>query len=228
MAAPPSTPHGGPAAPRRVFVVDDHALTRSGYRFLLAEEADLALCGEAASADEALARIPEVAPDVVVSDVALGAGPNGIELVKHLHAVLPELPVLIVSMHAEALYAERALRAGARGYVMKTEVEGAIVEAIRHVMSGSLYVSPLVRDLLLGRGQPGLGGGSPAARLTDRELEVFALFGRGLTTKEVAEALHLSPKTVETHRGRIKEKLGAETTAEFVHRAVLWMHAHEA
>jgi len=206
-----------------VFVVDDHAVTRSGYRYLLTEDAGFTICGEAAAADEAIDRIPAAAPDLVIVDIALGAGPSGLELVKQLHSLEPDLPLLVVSMLAESLYAARALKAGARGYVMKTEVDTKVIEACRWVLAGNVFVSAEIRDFLLGRHRTA-GRHGPGASLTDRELEVYGHFGRGLSTREVATALHLSPKTVETHRSRIKRKLGVESTAEFVQRAVLWAH----
>lgn len=212
---------------RKIFVVDDHPIMRKGYQFLLAQEPDLEVCGEAGTALEALERIAEARPDLVVVDITLG-GMSGLELVKHLQAQWPELPTLVVSTHDEALYGERALLAGARGYIMKNEVDTAVVEAIRRVLRGGFYLSEAMSTQILTRFQrqgslPAAGDANPIRRLTDRELEVFERIGQGLTTQQIAEALLISPKTVESHRGRIKEKLAVATTTMLVQRATLWV-----
>jgi DNA-binding NarL/FixJ family response regulator len=208
----------------RIFVVDGQPLIRRGYDALLASEPDLTMCGEASTAEDALDPIAACAPDLVLTDIAL-PGVNGIEFTKRLHAIMPSLPVVIVSNYDELLYAERALRAGARGYIMKREVDVVIVEALRRVLAGGIFLSEAMRNLLLlqfaRRGKR--PEASPVERLSDRELEVFEMFGRGLTTRAVAEALHISPKTVESHRGRIKEKMDVATTAELVKRSVIWV-----
>lgn len=207
----------------RLFVVDDHSVMRRGFQFLIEAEKDLELCGEAASAEEALAHIPEAQPDLVVADIALG-GMNGLELVKRLGALVPGLPVLVVSLHDEGYYAERALQAGARGYVMKGEDDRVLIEAIRRVLGGGVAFSDAVQQRLF-RGQQGRAAValSPVARLSDRELEVFELIGRGLTTTEIARTMHISPKTVETHRAHVRVKVGATSTPDLVRRAVLWV-----
>ncbi|MFW5955414.1 MAG: response regulator transcription factor [Rhodothermales bacterium] len=207
-----------------IYIVDDHPLMRRGYAYLLNGEDDLQIVGEAGSAEEAFPEIRALKPDLVITDVSL-EGMNGIELTKRLQTERPDLPVLIVSMHDETLYAERALRAGARGFIMKREVDDVIVSAIRRVLSGGLFLSETMSTRMLLRfSRRGLRPEvATIDSLSDRELEVFEMFGRGYSTREVAGALHISPKTVESHRGRIKEKLAIQSTAELVKRSVLWV-----
>ncbi|WP_420454477.1 response regulator transcription factor [Rubrivirga sp.] len=207
----------------RIFVVDDHALTRRGYAALLGEEIDLAVVGEAESADAALDAFARDLPDLVVLDLTLG-GMSGLELLKHLGARYPELPVLVVSMHDEALYGERVLRAGARGYVMKSEVDTVIVEAIRRVVRGGVYVSePMSTKILMQyAGAPSGPPASPVEALSDRELEVFEHLGRGASTAEIAGAMVVSTKTVDTYRARIKDKLGLGSHGDLLRRAADW------
>lgn len=208
---------------RTVFVVDDHPVIRWGYISLINQEPDLEVCGEADTAFEALDKIPEASPDLAIVDISL-AGMNGIELTKQLQVLHPDLPVLIVSMHDEVLYGDRALRAGARGYIMKREVRTKIVEAIRRLLNGGTYLSDQMSTRLLNQYQGGrFDERSPLERLSDRELEVFELYGRGYSTREIAEALFISRKTVESHRNRIKDKLGLESTSQFLQRAVQWV-----
>ena len=210
---------------RTVFVVDDHPVIRWGYISLINQEPDLEVCGEADTAFEALEKIPEASPDLAIVDISL-AGMNGIELTKQLQVLHPDLPVLIVSMHDEVLYGDRALRAGARGYIMKREVRTKIVEAIRRLLSGGTYLSDQMSTRLLNQYQGGrFDERSPLERLSDRELEVFELYGRGSSTREIAEALFISRKTVESHRNRIKDKLGLESTSQFVQHAVQWFQS---
>ena len=208
---------------RTVFVVDDHPVVRWGYISLINLEPDLEVCGEADTAFEALDKIPEANPDLAIVDISL-EGMNGIELTKQLQALHPDLPVLIVSMHDEVLYGDRALRAGARGYIMKREVRTKIVKAIRRLLRGGTYLSDQMSARLLNQYQGGrFDERSPLERLSDRELEVFELYGRGYSTREIAEALFISRKTVESHRNRIKDKLGLESTSQFVQHAVQWV-----
>lgn len=209
---------------RKIFVVDDHSVMRWGYIALINQEQDLRVCGEAGTALEALELIPETDPDLAIVDISL-EGMNGIELTKHLQTQYPDLPVLIVSMHDESLYGERALRAGARGYIMKKEARTKIVEAIRRVLSGSFYLSDEMstKILLQYQGRRFDEERSSIERLSDRELEVFELLGRGYATREIAEALLISPKTVESHKNRIKVKLAVETAAQLVQHAVQWV-----
>lgn len=211
----------------RIFLVEDHPITREGIRALIRSTSDLEVVGEAASGPEALDKIGDAAPDLALVDIAID-GSDGIELTKQLRALYPELKILAVSAYAEKVYAERAVRAGARGYVAKQEASDTLLEAIRNVLDGRLHLSESVRDRVVGSY---LTANNPAesavADLTDRELEVFRYFGQGLTTAEVADAMMLSPKTVETHRVHIKQKLGLKTTNEFVQRAALWTAENE-
>lgn len=208
-----------------VYIVEDHPVMREGYESLIRLEPDLSLCGSAATAEEALAEIEALRPNVAVLDLQL-PGVSGVELIKRLAALDLPTRMLVVSAHEEDLYGERALRAGAQGYLMKHESSRYVVEAIRKVAGGGLYISDalqgrLVTDWVGADGRPA----SPTDRLTDRELEVFELIGRGNTTREVAEALGLSPKTIESHRANLKRKLGVETMPELMQRAVLWVQS---
>ena len=213
----------------KIFVVDDHPVMRKGYQFLIAQQADLEVCGEAGTAREALEKIPAAKPDLVIVDISLG-GMSGLELIKHLQAQLPELPTLVVSTHDESLYGERALLAGARGYIMKNEVDTVVIEAILRILRGGIYLSDLMGMKILHQYQkmsrlPEEEEASPIQRLSDRELEVFELTGQGMSTQQIADALLISPKTVESHRGRIKDKLAIETTTQLMQRAILWYEA---
>jgi DNA-binding NarL/FixJ family response regulator len=213
---------------RRIYIVEDHPVTREGFRALINRTADLEVVGEAASGPEALAGIEAARPDAALVDVTIG-GSDGIELTKQLRAIYPDLQVLVISAHAEAVYAERALGAGARGYIMKQEPPEEILSAVRGVLDGDLHLSDAMRERLVGSYLSGSGPStSPVADLTDRELEVFRHFGHGLSTVEVAEQMMVSPKTVETHRVHIKQKLGLKTTNEFVQRAALWVARNDA
>lgn len=209
----------------RLLLVDDHPIMRRGLALTLGAEADLDIAEQAESAEQALEFVGKGFDfDLVIADVSL-PGMSGLELVKHLAALRPGLPVLVVSRHDEALYAERALRAGARGYVMKLEDPATLVDAVRRVLKGGVYVSSAIADrLLLGlSGGSNLARQSPAELLSDRELEVFEMTGRGIATRDIAERLHLSIKTVESYRARIKTKLGLDTAAELMQHAVTWV-----
>lgn len=209
---------------KKIIIVDDHPLMRKGLALSLDGELDLEVVGQAADAEIALSMIDKLNPDVAIVDISL-PGMSGLELIKHLQAVRPEMRTLVVSRHDETLYAERAIRAGARGYVMKLEAADEIVKAVRRVLAGGIYVSEEINERLL----MGLAGGrdelaqSPLEILSDRELEVFELSGRGLATREIAERLHLSVKTVESYRARIKDKLNLKTAAELMQHAVQWV-----
>ena len=197
---------------------------RKGLALTLNAETDLEVVGQAADAEEALSMIDQLNPDLALIDISL-PGMSGLELLKHLLAIRPELLALMVSRHDEALYAERAIRAGAKGYVMKLEAADDIVHAVRHVLRGGIYLSEELKDRLLfgaavGRKAP---LESPLQVLSDRELEVFEMTGRGLPTREIAERLHLSVKTVESYRARIKQKLNIETGTELLQQAVQWV-----
>lgn len=207
-----------------VYIVEDHPITRRGYVHLIGEEPDLQVAGESDDALQALDDIRTVRPDVVVTDITL-KGMSGLEFIKHLHADFPDLPVVVVSMHDETLYANRALQAGARGYVMKEEADTVIIEAIRRVLQGRLYVSDAVNEMVL----HAIAGGRAETKhslldqLSDRELELFEHIGRGHSTNEAAEAMLISPKTVESYRSRIKSKLGIENNVNLIRRAVQWV-----
>jgi DNA-binding NarL/FixJ family response regulator len=212
---------------RKVFIVDDHPMMRRGYASLINAEPDLEVCGEAASAGATVDGVEATEPDLVVADISL-EGANGIELTKQLLNLWPDLPVLIISMHDEVLYAERALQAGAHGYLMKMEGDEAVLHAMRRVLEGHVYLSDAMQDRLLYQhvGQqraPGDEATTALRSLSDRELEVFEMIGRGHTTREVAERLSISPKTVESHRARIKSKLDVDSSIDLMRRAIQWV-----
>ena len=209
-------------APRkRILIVDDHPMTRHGIAQRIRVESDMGVCAEVGSAAEALAAVVAHRPDLVLADLSLG-GRGGLELIKDLHALNPKVPVLVFSMHYEALYAERVLRAGSRGYIMKSEGAEKLLEAIRHVLRGGVYLSAIMRDRAVHcfAGGPATAKGNNAAALSDRELEVFGLIGQGLGTRQITNRLRLSMSTVETHRAHIKEKLNLHTATELVRAAV--------
>ncbi len=211
--------------PIRILIVDDHALVRLGLAQLISYEPDMEVCGDAGDADEALAKVKELQPHLVILDISLQRG-NGIELTKTLKARHPNVKVLISSMHDESLFAERALRAGALGYINKQEATDKVVGAIRQVLGGQIYLSAEMTNHLLHR--LGSSGDRLLERpslesLSDREWEVFELIGRGLSTRQIAKQLHLSIKTIETHREHIKEKLALTNGAELTRHAVQWV-----
>ena len=214
-----------PAQPswKRILLVDDHPLMRRGQADLLSREQDLMVCGEAGTAREAMEAIAKLNPDLVLVDMSL-PDKDGLELIKDIQALRPGLPVLAMSMQDESLYAARVLRAGGRGYVMKSEGMN-LVAAIHTVLNGQIAVSPQMSAKILESlaAPSGKAGGGPEAKLSDRELEVLRLYGEGWSTEEIANRLHLSPKTVDVHRAHIKEKLGLKTTPEFQRFAIRWM-----
>ena len=217
-----------PAAPRKkLLLVDDHPMMRAGLAGLINQQADLEVCAEAGTAAEALAAIPKSTPDLLVTDITM-PGRGGLELMKDVKALHPDLPVLVISMHDEMLHAERALRAGARGYLMKEAGAEKMLEAIRRVLSGQVYVSERMSakifDLFSGR----RAHNSPIEKLTDREFEVFQLIGQGKTTRAIAQQLSLSTKTVDVHRGHIKEKLALPDATNLVRHAVRWVEMQNA
>lgn len=218
-----------PAPKRRILLVDDHPMTREGLAAIINREADIMVCCEASDPAEAMSLLSKSKPDLIVTDMTM-PGRSGIELIKDIHAMLPNMPMLVLSMHDEMLYAERALRAGARGYLMKDAGSAKVLEVIRLVLSGQSYVSAKmsarVLDAMTGR-RP-RGSTSPIEKLSDREFEVFQLLGSGKSTKEVAQALNLSPKTVDVHRGRIKEKLQLKDAPSLIHHAVRWVETQSA
>lgn len=207
----------------RILIVDDHPMMRQGLAALINNERDLIVCCEAETAQQALATIAKERPDLVLADITL-PDKSGLELIKDIHAQHPGLRVLVVSMHDEAIYAERVLRAGGRGYIMKQEGGKRLLEAIRQVLAGQVSVSEKMSARILEMFSSGRGtsGGSPVEKLTDREFEVFQLIGEGKATRDIAAKLHLSVKTVEVHRLHIKEKLALKTAAELIRFAVRW------
>jgi DNA-binding NarL/FixJ family response regulator len=208
----------------RVLIVDDHPLTRAGLVYLINRQPDMVVCGEAKNAAEALDAVDAGKPDLVLADIAL-PGKSGLELIKDIKAIHPGLPTLVISMHDESLYAERVLRAGARGYITKHEGGEKLMQAIRHVLSGQIYVSEKMSAHILKI----LSGGQAApvrsliAQLSDREFEVFELLGEGVSAHEIARRLHISTKTVDAHRANIKTKLIIKTTSELISYAARWM-----
>jgi DNA-binding NarL/FixJ family response regulator len=208
----------------KILVVDDHPAVREALATRISQFPDLSVCGEADDVGKALQLASEQQPDIVITDITLKKG-DGIDLVKRLVARDKDVRVLVWSMHSENQYAERALRAGARGYITKEQATQQIMEAIRQVMAGKVYLSPAMAEKLLRRT---VDGGktldrSPIDALTDRELEVLRLIGEGVKTQEIAERLHISVKTVETHRDRIKKKLNLKDGTELIRHAVLWV-----
>lgn len=214
---------------KRVLLVDDHPTFRQGLKFIVTQAGDFQVCGEADSAAVAISECRSLRPDVVIVDVSM-PGLNGIELIKMILAETPEMPILVVSMHEESLYALRALKAGAKGYVMKAEAMNSIAAAMRRVMEGKIYVSPTFGEQLIFKSITAIeeGMGSPVDVLSDREIEVLEKLGKGLTTREIADDLHLSPKTVETHRAHIKEKLKFKDATAMVRFAVDWVTSGQA
>ena len=208
----------------RIYIVDDHPLVRQGLSQIVASEADMEICGEAEDSPAAIRGVGEANPDAIIVDISL-KGANGIELIKNLKAIHDDIPILVFSMHDETIYAQRALRAGAKAYVMKKESPSKVIDAIRKIIQGEIYVSPSVADQVLHQivSGPGNVSTSPVDRLTDRELEVVQLIGRGLSSREVAESLHLSVKTIESHRAHVKEKLSLRNATELVQFSVQWV-----
>ena len=213
---------------KQIFIVDDHPVFREGLVGLVKREPDLAVCGEADNAPQALAGIEQLNPDLVLLDIGL-PGKSGLELTKDLRALLPAIAVLVISMHDETLYAERVLRAGGRGYIMKQEGPEKILQAIRHVLDGEISVSGKMSGRILhALANPRAKTDSPIAQLTDREFEIFQLIGRGKDSHAIAEQLHLSVKTVDAHRGNIKEKLALKSGTELICYAARWMESQSS
>lgn len=213
---------------KRVLIVDDHPMMREGLAQLIDHEPDLCVCGQADRAAQALEVIAADLPDLVLVDISL-PDRSGLELIKDAHALYPHLPLLVVSMHDESLYAERVLRAGGRGYVMKQEGGKKLMLAIRQVLSGQIYVSEKmsakILEIFSGRRSGALH--SPVERLSDREFEVFQLIGQGQGTRQIAQHLHLSVKTVEVHRANIKRKLELKSGTDLVRYAIRWAEAQQ-
>jgi DNA-binding NarL/FixJ family response regulator len=208
----------------KILLVDDHPIVRQGLAELIEQEADLSICGEADNAYDALQAIAELKPDLAIVDVSLQES-SGLELTKEIKARHVGLPVLVLSMHDETLYAERVLRAGARGYVMKEEATENLMTAIRKVLSGQVYLSDRMSARMLSTlvdGTPQTDG-TAIGRLSDRELQIFELIGKGLSTRRIAETLHLSVKTIESHREHIKDKLKLTGSQELMRHAMQWL-----
>jgi len=223
MSAAKSKPAGSER--KRVLIVDDHPVVREGLVQQINREPDLQVCGQAGNASQALELLEQGKPDLALVDINL-PGRSGLELIREIRVLAPTLPVLVLSMHDESVFAERVLRAGGRGYVSKQAGPDKLAQAIRRVLAGQIHVSETVSTRLLG----GLSGrasrvASPIEKLTDRELDVFALIGQANETKEIARRLHMSTKTVEAHRGAIKRKLKLKTGPELTRHAVLWVEA---
>ena len=216
-------------AKKRLLVVDDHPMMRQGLAQLINNEPDLTVAWEADNARQALEVIAKNKPDLILADISL-PDKNGLELIKDIHVLCPTAAILVVSMHDESLYAERVLRAGGRGYIMKQQGGKKLMEAIRHILTGQIYVSEKMSAKILEifSGRRTETESSPVGRLSDREFEVFQLIGEGKGTREIAEKLHLSVKTVEVHRANIKEKLDLKSATELVRHAVRWAEAQGA
>ena len=212
------------AARRRILIVDDHPFMRAGLAQLIDRQADMQVCAEAGNAVEAARELARAQPDLVLTDITM-PGRSGLEFIKDLLAAQPGMPVLVVSMHDEAIYAERVLRAGARGYIMKEAGGENLLTALRRILGGEVYLSPAMSARILENlsGRRPRGSNSPIEKLTDREFEVFQLIGQGKSTRDIAEQLHLSSKTVDVHRGHIKEKLELKDTTALVRHAVRWV-----
>ena len=208
---------------RTVFIVDDHPLLRQGLALMINRENDLTVCGEAEEAQTAMHAISQRQPDIMIVDISLN-GPDGLDLLKNIRSSYPALPVLILSMHDEATYAERALRARANGYIMKHEATEKVLIAVRRILNGEIYLSDRIANKML---QQYIGGASTALQtrlstLSDRELEVFRSIGEGRSTRQIADELHLSVKTVETYQAHLKEKLALRSGRELIQHAIQW------
>jgi DNA-binding NarL/FixJ family response regulator len=212
----------------RVFLVDDHPLVREWLANLIDHQPDLTVCGQAESAEAALSSIGAARPNVAVVDLSLG-GRSGLELIRDLKQSHPGVAVLVLSMHGEDLYAERAMRAGARGYIMKREATKKVIQAIRRIQQGKIYLSDRLTAALAEKLVTGAAAASrsPVTELSDRELEVFRLLGQGRATREIAETLHLSAKTVQAYYARIKEKLGLSSSSGLMREAIRWEEEKE-
>lgn len=203
-------------------IVDDHPLMREALVARVSACPDLTVCGEAADAEGALRLLAEAQPNLIVIDLALKGG-HGIDLIKRVKKLAPAAKMLVLTAYDETLFAERVLRAGAQGYVNKQEAHKALIDAIRKVLRGEIYLSPQMTQRLIGQAIGGAGAALTVEDLSDRELQIFELIGRGMTTREIAEHLKLSVHTIETHRERIRAKLGLRNGAELTQRAIHWV-----
>ncbi len=212
----------------RIMIVEDHPVFRMGLRELINQEGDLVVCGEAEDAGQASKEIRRLEPGMVIVDISL-KGRDGIDLIREVRSNNKDLPILVLSMHDESRFAERSLLAGAKGYIMKRETSSSVVEAIRCVLRGQIYLSEKIKGEILSRfvGGAHTYNKTPVDRLTDRELEVYRLIGRGLSTNDIAEKISLSTKTIGTYRERIKEKLNLKHASELIRHAMLWVENEE-
>lgn len=228
--AGPAATGPGPEGPakKRILIVDDHPFMRAGLAQMIDKQPDLQVAGEAGEPGEALRQLQKARFDLVLTDITM-PGRSGIEFIKDVQAQYPGLPMIVVSMHDEVIYAERVLRAGARGYVMKEAGGEALLQAIRQVLSGLPYVSPRVSAKILEdmSGRKPRASNSPIEKLTDREFEIFRLVGQGKSTRDIAKQLGLSPKTVDVHRANVKEKLGLKDVTALVRHAVRWVETED-
>lgn len=228
-----SPPPAGPATPgivppKRILLVDDHPFMRAGLAALIDRQADMMVCGEAGNPIEAFHALEKGHPDLILTDLTM-PGRSGLEFIKDLRAAEPNIAILVISMHDEVVQAERALRAGARGYIMKEAGGENLLAAIRQVLRGEVYVSPRMAARIL-EGMSGArprGSSSPIEKLTDREFEIFQLIGHGKSTREIAAQLNLSPKTVDVHRANIKEKLELTDVTALIRHAVRWVETQK-
>jgi DNA-binding NarL/FixJ family response regulator len=213
----------------KIFLVDDHPLVREWLTNLIHQQSDLSVCGEAESAPEALEAISRLKPEIAIVDISLKSG-SGIELIKNLKTVQPRVAVIVLSMHEEDLYAERALRAGARGYIMKRETARKVIAAIRQVLEGKLYLSERLTTMFAAKfvDAGAVTVGPSITQLSDRELEVFQLLGQGYETRQIAESLNISMKTVQAFCARIKEKLNLSSATELLREAIRWHESQQA
>jgi DNA-binding NarL/FixJ family response regulator len=227
-ANPPGATNSPAGTKKRVLLVDDHPMMRAGLAQLINKQPDMEVCAEAGSPPEAIAAAGKASPDLVLTDLTM-PGRGGLEFIKDLLAVHAETPILVISMHDEAIYAERCLRAGARGYIMKESGSENLLDALRKVLAGQVYVSSKMSERILSNistPRP-RGSSSPIEKLTDREFEVFQLVGRGKSTRDIAKELSLSPKTVDVHRAHIREKLGLDGGATLIRHAVRWLETQD-
>src|SRR5437016_6054904 len=221
-------PRCDPPEAKRIVIVDDHPLFRKGLEELIHSDGAFAVCGEAGNASEAMEVIRKLHPDLVIVDLSL-PGANGIELIKNIRAEFPKLPILVLSMHDESLYAVRALRAGADGYVMKHEAMANVIQAIREVFNGRPYLSPAMAAQVITKFAHHHAEGETEAvdRLSERNLAILELIGKGNEVRQIGKLLHLSPKTVETHRAHIKDKLDLKNSREVARFALQWLNARD-
>ena len=211
---------------KRILLVDDHPVLRKGLGRMIDSKRDFAVCGEAGNADQAMVLMRELKPDLVIVDIGL-PGASGIDLTKTIRAEFQQVPILVLSMHEEALYATRALRAGATGYIVKQDAVENIAAAMTDALAGTRYISPVVgAQMNMNGNEVGLQADEPTAILSDRELEIFELIGKGHEVADISTALRLSPKTVETHRTNIKEKLKLKNARQVARLAVQWVDRH--